>query len=371
MVHRTNYLGGGEPPAGTTSRFVDTAALRMHYLHAGEPGRPPVVLLHGFPQTSHMWRHQIPALAEHFEVVAPDTRGFGLTDKPRMRVDRGILARDIVDLIDALGFDTVHLVGHDWGGIIAAKVAFDHGDRLETLSLVDTLASVWRPEGVHGYWFKSDVRAEPWMRAHGREWIRSLFAGERGTYGGPPESPWGAPPESEGHKAMAGWDPKRHYTAEDADHFTLAFDDPDVWFHAIEYYRNALPFHFEEPDPDARHGVRYRFLSSNEVAAMWEHPGGLHQHPDAKTFPVFAPEDRHKRFDRPTMLLYSPFLLPQLFAGVDGLPADDTVPAGDLYADSFPRHFPNLQTRGARTGHFIPEEDPTRTTEVLLRFLRG
>ena len=70
---------------GVESRYVDTASLRVHYLHAGEAHNPPVVLLHGFPQTSHMWRHQIAALAERYEVVAPATRGFGRTAKPRIR----------------------------------------------------------------------------------------------------------------------------------------------------------------------------------------------------------------------------------------------------------------------------------------------
>ena len=53
------------------SYHIDTAGLRFHYLAAGDEGAPPVVLLHGFPQTSHMWRHQIPALAEHYRVYAP------------------------------------------------------------------------------------------------------------------------------------------------------------------------------------------------------------------------------------------------------------------------------------------------------------
>lgn len=350
------------------SCFVDTASLRVHYLHAGTPGAPPVVLLHGFPQTSHMWRHQIPVLAERYEVFALDTRGFGRTDKPRMRVTRDLLARDVVDFFDALGLQDVRLVGHDWGGIIATKVALDHGARLDRLALIDTLTSVWIPWGIHGYWFKCEPQAEEFFARHGREFIRSLFAGEPRTYSGPPHSPWAPVDGSPGSEAMSEWDPTRVYTAADAAHFAEAFDDPDVWFHAVEYYRHALPFHREFELPGARHGLGYEFWSNLTVASMWNHEGLLFAHPDFGTFPVFAPEDRHKTFDGPALYLFSPFLMPQAF--VDGeLPPDDYVPQGNLYAESFPRHFPNLVARGASCGHFIPEEAPERTNEVLTAFL--
>ena len=64
-----------------------------------------MILLHGYPQTSHMWRHQLPVLGERFKVYAPDTRGYGGTDKPRVRLDRSILARDVLDFMDALGIE--------------------------------------------------------------------------------------------------------------------------------------------------------------------------------------------------------------------------------------------------------------------------
>ena len=90
-----------------TSRYVQTSNLRYHLLEAGNPnpGQEPVLLLHGYPQTSHMWRHQFPALEQDWHLYAPDTRGFGATDKPRERVSRDIQARDIVDLLDALDIE--------------------------------------------------------------------------------------------------------------------------------------------------------------------------------------------------------------------------------------------------------------------------
>ena len=357
----------------STSRFVLTESLRVHLLEAGEPrpDRDPVVLLHGFPQTSHMWRHQIPALARDWHVIAPDTRGYGDTDKPRIRLSRDILARDVIELLDALDIERAHLVGHDWGGVIASATALKFPDRVQRLALIDTLVSVWITWGIHGYWFKCEPDAEEFFDKHHRAFIRSLFAGEDAPYGGPPESPWAAVEGSEGSAALADFDPTKFWTAEDVAHYEEKFGDPGSRFHAIEYYRHCLPFHIEHRDPSARHGVRHEFLSSPRVAAMWKHPGLIFQHPDwARHFMVFAPEDRHRRFENPTLYLFSPFLVPQAFE--DGkLPADDYVPSGNLYADSFAHHFPDLRTRGVQCGHFIPEEAPEPTNEVLAAFLAG
>ena len=100
--------------------FVDSNGIRMHYEAAGQGDL--VVLLHGFPEFSYSWRHQLSALAgAGFCAVAPDLRGWGQTDKPR-GVDayrmRHLLA-DVAGLIAALGYGRAHIVGHDWGGALA------------------------------------------------------------------------------------------------------------------------------------------------------------------------------------------------------------------------------------------------------------
>ena len=133
----------------TNSRDIQTRSLRLHTLETGPADGEPVVLLHGFPQTHHMWRHQIPVLNERYRLLAPDTRGYGGSEKPRNRVSRAMLARDIVDFLDALEIERAHLVGHDWGGVIASAVALKHPERVERLALIDTLVSVWIPWGIH------------------------------------------------------------------------------------------------------------------------------------------------------------------------------------------------------------------------------
>ncbi|KIG15374.1 putative hydrolase [Enhygromyxa salina] len=101
--------------------------------------RPTVLCLHGFPELAVSWREQIAGLSDSFRVVAPDMRGYGGTDAPRRVRDYSVdvLARDVVELIDALGVDRVHLVGHDWGGAVAWEVAQRYADRLHTLSVIN------------------------------------------------------------------------------------------------------------------------------------------------------------------------------------------------------------------------------------------
>lgn len=89
---------------------------------AGEPGAPVVVLLHGFPELAHSWRHQVRALADAgFHVLAPDQRGYGDSDKPTAveayAVDQ--LVGDVVGLLDAVGADDAAVVGHDFGAVVA------------------------------------------------------------------------------------------------------------------------------------------------------------------------------------------------------------------------------------------------------------
>lgn len=103
----------------------------------GPDSGDPVLLLHGFPATSLTWSEVAPVLAEAgLKVVAPDQRGYSPGARPTgvdaYRTD--VLAQDVVDLADALGLDTFHLVGHDWGAAVAWAVAAHHGHRLRTLT---------------------------------------------------------------------------------------------------------------------------------------------------------------------------------------------------------------------------------------------
>ena len=116
-------------------RVVRVNRIRLHVLTAGDG--PPVVLLHGWPQTSYAWRKIIPALAQRFRVVAPDLRGMGDSDKPASGYDLRTVATDIYELTEALGLERPSLVGHDWGGLVARRYALDWPGRAARLAILD------------------------------------------------------------------------------------------------------------------------------------------------------------------------------------------------------------------------------------------
>ena len=106
---------------------------------AGPEDGEVAILLHGFPQTSYEWRHQIRALAEAgFRVVAPDQRGYSAGARPTDTADYGLplLVQDVLGLADAVGADRFHIVGHDWGAIVTWAVAVAAADRVITANPV-------------------------------------------------------------------------------------------------------------------------------------------------------------------------------------------------------------------------------------------
>jgi pimeloyl-ACP methyl ester carboxylesterase len=114
----------------------------LHVAEAGEgtAGRPPVVLLHGFPEFWFGWRHQLLALAQAgYRVWAPDMRGYNLSDKPKGVAAYGVdrLARDVAELIDATGASQAIVVGHDWGGLVAWELAAAYPERVERLAILN------------------------------------------------------------------------------------------------------------------------------------------------------------------------------------------------------------------------------------------
>lgn len=114
------------------TRKLQVNGLQMNVLIAGEG--PPVLLVHGFPDTHEVWRKQIPMLVEAgYQVIAPDTRGCGETDMPARIADyqRDILVQDLVALLNVLKIDKVRLVAHDWGAVQGWLFALAHPERVE------------------------------------------------------------------------------------------------------------------------------------------------------------------------------------------------------------------------------------------------
>jgi pimeloyl-ACP methyl ester carboxylesterase len=148
-------------PETLRQAFADVGSgVRLHYVELGEG--PLVLLLHGFPDFWYGWRRQIPALAAAgFRVVAPDLRGYNLSDKPGGVGQYSVraLAQDVARLIDGLGERRAHVVGHDWGAGVAWCFAMAYPDRLARLAVLNgphperLLSAMRRPAQLAKSWY--------------------------------------------------------------------------------------------------------------------------------------------------------------------------------------------------------------------------
>ena len=131
---------GGSTEMELEHSTIETNGIKLHVVQAGPQSGVPVVLLHGFPEFWYGWRKQIPALVEAgCRIIIPDQRGYNLSDKPKgvKNYSVDILVEDIIGLIDALGYEKVNLVGHDWGAVVAWKLAIKYPERLHKLSIMN------------------------------------------------------------------------------------------------------------------------------------------------------------------------------------------------------------------------------------------
>lgn len=149
---------------GWTHREAIVNNVRLHWVEAGEG--PVVLLLHGFPEFWYEWRHQLPALAGMgFRAVAPDLRGYNLSEKPEgvaaYRMEH--LVGDAQGLIRHLGVERAHVVGHDWGGVVAWWLAMLAPERVDRLAVVNA---------PHPDAFRRELRTPDQML---RSWYAAAF----------------------------------------------------------------------------------------------------------------------------------------------------------------------------------------------------
>jgi pimeloyl-ACP methyl ester carboxylesterase len=122
-----------------SSHFVNAGKVGLHAVVGGKG--PPLLLVHGWPQTWYQWRLVMPELAREFKVIAVDQRGIGLSDKPEGGYDSGSQANDMCALMDALGHKRFAMVGFDTGMPIAYALAADHPERLERLVVGEAIVT--------------------------------------------------------------------------------------------------------------------------------------------------------------------------------------------------------------------------------------
>jgi haloacetate dehalogenase len=125
---------------GFVGATIETSGATIPVVHGGSG--PPLLLLHGYPQTHVMWHRVAPGLAERFTVVAGDLRGYGDSGKPvsdptHLAYSKRAMAEDQVEVMETLGFRRFYVAGHDRGGRVGHRMALDHRDRVEKLAVLD------------------------------------------------------------------------------------------------------------------------------------------------------------------------------------------------------------------------------------------
>jgi haloacetate dehalogenase len=271
---------------------------------------PPILLLHGFPQTHVMWRSVAPMLARRFTVICADLRGYGRSGCPISAADHApyakrAMARDMVAVMERLGFSHFSVAGHDRGGRVAYRLALDHPERIARVAVLDVV-----PTGE--VWARADARLAlafwPWsLLAQPEPLPERLVAGAADAIVDDALGGWGSPPTAFSPEVRAA--------------YVDALRDP-ARVHAIcEEYRAAATRDREHDEADRRTGRRI----SCPVLVLWSRRGAL---------------------DTWYTAAGGPLALWRAWADdVDGHPLD--------------------------AGHFFPEELAEETADALIRFFAG
>jgi pimeloyl-ACP methyl ester carboxylesterase len=309
-------------------RFVQANGLRMHIVEQG--AGPLVLLLHGFPEFSGTWRHQLRALAQAgYRVVAPDQRGYGLTDCPEREDAYSMLhlVGDVIGLLDALDEPQAVVVGHDWGAPVAWNTALLRPDRVRAvagLSMPPSLRAPLPPtarmrhvfgDGFYQLYFQQPGVAEREFEADVRAGMRRLMYAASGS----------APPEHRLPVMLKGT-------------FFTGLVDP-----------GAAPAWLGEDQLDA-------------LTAAFTHSGfrgGLSWY-----------RNLDRNWEQSAAFTGLTIRQPALFAMGD---ADPTYVAARRAIDVLPQTLPGLRRSLIIPGggHWIGEEHPDEINAVLLEFLAG
>jgi haloacetate dehalogenase len=295
--------------SGFEATDIHVNGMRLRVRLGGRPDAPPLLLLHGFPQTHVMWHRVAQQLAPHFSLVLPDLRGYGHSDKPPDTRDHGnyskrAMAADVAALMRALGHERYCVAGHDRGGRVAHRLALDHPQAVEKLCVLDIAPTLDMYEAT-------DMR----FASAYYHWFFLIQPAPR------PEQMIGADPLGYLHWKLGGWGTgTMHHLEPDAlAEYEACFRRPET-IHAIcEDYRAGASIDLDHDRASRAAGEKI----ACDLLVLWGQRGVVHA-------------------------LFDPLALwrAQCAEGVD------------VRGEALP------------SGHYIPEELPEATADHLLQFFR-
>ncbi len=178
----------------TDKHYINVNDINLHVLTAGDGF--PLVLLHGFPQTSYVWRKIIPRLAPYFKIIAPDLRGMGDSSITHKGQDKKTLASDIKALCDYFDFKKIIIAGHDWGGAVAQRFNIDYPELTECLISIAIpymptakIEELTRTEQIFDNWYfffhQIPSLPERFVEMAGKDYLLWMFKRGAGKNGNP------------------------------------------------------------------------------------------------------------------------------------------------------------------------------------------
>lgn len=237
------------------SQKISANGINIHYREAGDG--PSILLLHGFPDHSGVWRPMMAALAPFGRLIAPDQRGYNLTSRPKgedaYRIEN--LVNDMIDFIDVLDLSQVVVCGHDWGGIIACHLAMAHPERISHLILLNS---------AHPYILQDMIWDDHEQRA-ASQYFKKLQADRASELFS----------KTRREEMIAQWFSKYlrsgQMSAEDVNEYREAWSRPGVWEAMLNWYR-ASPYTVPaigDPAPEQRWTATLDYAVNCPVLVLW------------------------------------------------------------------------------------------------------
>jgi haloacetate dehalogenase len=220
--------------------------ITLHVRTGGNPAAPPLLLVHGFPQTSAMWHRVAQRLAPHFRLVLPDLRGYGESDKPVGEPDHGNyskrrMAHDLHALMQSLGHERYRVAGHDRGARVSHRLALDRPEAVQQLAVLDIVPT-------KDMYDRTDMR----FASAYYHWFFLIQPAPN------PERMIGHDPEHYARWKLGGWGSQGQpfYEAEALAEYLRCFCRPEAIHGACEDYRASAGIDLEHDNASRRDGVR-------------------------------------------------------------------------------------------------------------------